>query len=219
MKRFVVVLLVLGLVVAPGAVVADHGGAHGYCVDDVPVVTHWPEKYQGSEYHEPICVGGNFAVAETFESTEFVELGTRDQPADFGGWARVWLNGVALTNPYRDVFPYVVHSSARTLIPIRMVTEAMGGTATWDGAGDRVTIRLGERYMEMTIGQPDAIANGVAVTLDQPPMLWKDRTMVPLRVLAEAFGATVIWDPKASAVYVTLEGVTCQPGYCVKLWS
>lgn len=213
-----VFLGVLGLLAAPGVGWGDHGEVHGYCVDGVPVVTYWPEKYAGKEFYEPGCLGGNLVVYQT-EAVAGVDVVDRVPPADFGGWATVWLNGDRVVNPYRDVYPYVVLSSSRTLIPIRMVTEAMGGTADWDGVAGRVTIRLGERYMEMTIGSAEAIANGGPVTLDQPPIIWKDRTMVPLRVLAEAFGATVTWVPESFRVYVTLHGVTCRSDYCMRLWE
>lgn len=217
-KWGMVVLISLALMTAPGIAGADHGGIHGYCTDGIPTVTYWPEKYQGKDYYEPTCLGGILAVSRT-DQLPGIDAVTKERPSDFGGWATVLLNGETVTNPYRDVFPYVVLSTGRTLIPIRMVTEAMGGTAHWDEAGAKVTIRLGELYMEMTIDESDAIANGVPVKLEQAPIIWKDRTMVPLRVLAEAFGSTVTWVPESLRVYVALAGVTCQPNYCVKLWE
>lgn len=204
----------LGLLAAPGAVQGDHGGIHGYCVDGLPVVLEWPERYKN---FEPECDGDRVDAVNRnpIPGRPGIE---RERPPDFGGWATVWLNGVKVVNPYEDAWPYVVQSTGRTLIPIRVVTEAMGGEAIWNHEEQEVTIRLGERYMVMTIGSPQAIANGEAVILDQPPLIRNGRTMVPLRVLAEAFGATVDWVMEGARVEVTLTGVTCRERYCHHGW-
>lgn len=47
------------------------------------------------------------------------------------------------------------------------------------------------------------IVNGKAINSDVPPQVINGRTMVPARFLAEALGATVIWDDSQNAVIVT----------------
>lgn len=212
--RLVGALLVASALTSPSHVLAEHGDIHGYCKDGVPVVTEWPAKYRGKEHFQPTCNGNILGVIRTDSLAPGRDAIVYERPPDFDAWATVWLNGVRVINPYQDVLPYVVKTTGRTLVPIRMVTEAMGGTASWDDVTSAVTIRLGDGYMEMIIGNASAIANGQTVVLDQPPVIWKDRTMVPLRVIAEAFGATVSWASEAYRVDVDLEGVPCQPGYC-----
>jgi hypothetical protein len=56
--------------------------------------------------------------------------------------------------------------------------------------------------LELTVGQNRAFLNGAEVALDVPPLIWQDRTLVPLRFMAEAIGATVLWDAATQRVTV-----------------
>lgn len=216
MKRLGWVLVGLALLLAGVASAGEPYRAYeGYCVDGKPVITYWDPKLD--EYFVPDCDGDKLGLLQKeIKHGDPIEL--REPPAppdDWSSWAHIWLNGLVITNPYNDVIPYVTASTGRTMIPLRMVTEAMGGTAEWDQATQRVTVRLGEKYMQMTIGRIEAEANGRPVTIDQPPLLWLNRTMVPLRVVVEAFGAQVAWDGQIQRVDITHPEVTCAPGYCL----
>jgi hypothetical protein len=186
------------------------GEVHGYCQDGKPVIEELPEKY--TDYRAE-CDGPMLVVVPTFDRPGAPAV-ILVPPPDFYAWVEITLNGRVLINPYRDAYPFVIKSTGRTVIPIRMVTEGMGGTAEWNEAAREVTIRLGDKYMVMTIGLPTAIANGRSITLDQPPLIWMDRTMVPLRVLVEAFGAKVNWRNEEKWVEILLPGVQCRQGYC-----
>lgn len=216
MRRLMVWVAVLGMVLGmvPGVGVATHGGVHGYCEGDTPVVVEWPEKYE--DHYHPVCEFGEFYAMANDPLGVGVAGPETPEPDDFFNWAIIYLNETRMVNPYKDVYPYVTKSTGRTLIPIRMVTEAMGGTAEWDNEKWEVTIRLGDKYMIMTIGSSHAIANGEPIVLDQPPLLFQSRTMVPIRVIMEAFGAQVGWTPESQRVDITLPGVTCAEGYCVE---
>ena len=50
--------------------------------------------------------------------------------------------------------------------------------------------------------------NGKYVVFDQPPVLEDGRTLVPLRAIFEALGATVEWDGATQTVTATKDGVT-----------
>lgn len=213
-------LLMVGLVtmLLHGTVAAEpYRAFEGYCVDGKPVITYWDPKLD-AEY-EPDCEGSKLGLRQKKIEFEGPPIEFRESPPppdDWSAWAHIWLNNKGITNPYNDVIPYVTASTGRTMIPLRMVTEAMGGTAEWEEATQKVTVRLGDRYMEMTIGKTEAVANGRSVTIDQPPLLWMDRTMVPLRVVVEAFGAQVGWDDVIQRVDISLLGVTCAPGFCLE---
>ena len=45
--------------------------------------------------------------------------------------------------------------------------------------------------------------NGKAVTLDVPAQLINDRTLVPARAVAEAFGCDVDWDDTTKTITIT----------------
>jgi|GEM_PF-534307 len=61
--------------------------------------------------------------------------------------------------------------------------------------------------VEMTIGQDVGYINGVPAALDAAPIIRNSRTMLPVRFVAEAFGATVGWDGATSTVSVTTADV------------
>ena len=60
----------------------------------------------------------------------------------------------------------------------------------------------------MSIGSSEIIINDKKVAIDAEPMIQNDRTYVPFRALAEAFGAEVAYDEATQAVTAELNGVT-----------
>ena len=60
----------------------------------------------------------------------------------------------------------------------------------------------------MSIGSNEIVVNAAKATIDAAPMIQNDRTYVPFRALAEAFGAEVAYDEATQAVTAELNGVT-----------
>ncbi len=58
--------------------------------------------------------------------------------------------------------------------------------------------------MVLTIGEKDAAINNETVSNDVAPVIANDRTMLPIRFVAEAFGATVSWNDETKTVDITL---------------
>ena len=67
---------------------------------------------------------------------------------------------------------------------------------------------IGVMRVRLTVGETAYTANGVAKKMDVAPEIVKDRTMVPLRFVAEALGAKVDWDGANMTAIVELDGVT-----------
>ena len=93
----------------------------------------------------------------------------------------ILVNGKTKVN---DVAPVIVDD--RTLVPVRVVTELLGGTAAWDNETRTVTLKIEGKTMSMTIGKPIPGFGTSAVILD-------NRTYVPVRYVAEKLGANVDW--------------------------
>jgi hypothetical protein len=51
------------------------------------------------------------------------------------------------------------------------------------------------------------MVNGKSIELDAEPFIMNDRTMVPVRAIAESFGAEVKWLDKTQTVEIELEGI------------
>ncbi len=60
----------------------------------------------------------------------------------------------------------------------------------------------------MSIGSNEIVINDAKGTIDAAPIVENNRTFVPFRALAEAFGATVAFDEATQAVTAELNGVT-----------
>lgn len=91
----------------------------------------------------------------------------------------------------------------RTLVPLRSIFEAMGADVEWDGATSTAIAKRGNVEVKITIGASEIYKNGKAIPVDVPAMLLNSRTMVPARVIAEAFGADVQWNGNGRIVLIT----------------
>lgn len=101
-----------------------------------------------------------------------------------------------------DVAPFIDKSSNRTLVPVRFVTEFLGGEVSWDGEKREVTIQISGKEIKLQIGSSTAYVNGVAIKLDQPAIIKENRTFVPLRFVAETFGLIVNWDSNTRSIKI-----------------
>lgn len=64
--------------------------------------------------------------------------------------------------------------------------------------------------VSMGIDTPATLVNGVTNNIDVPPMLINNRTMVPLRFIAESLGADVQWLEKTNTVEIKQDGKCLQ---------
>jgi hypothetical protein len=90
----------------------------------------------------------------------------------------------------------------RTLLPIRAVIEALGGSVGWDAVQRKATVTLGMHTVEVWIGSKEARVDGVNIALDVAAIIVNSRTLLPLRFVAENLGCTVTWDPVGRTVTI-----------------
>ena len=64
--------------------------------------------------------------------------------------------------------------------------------------------------VKMTIGATAGYVNGEEKPLDAAPIIRNERTMLPVRFVAEAFGATVAWDGATSTATIKSDSVEIQ---------
>ena len=83
----------------------------------------------------------------------------------------------------------------RTMVPIRLVAEALGAEVEWVSATRTAVIRLGGATVYLVLDVP--LAGGMGT-----PVIVNDHTFVPIGFVAEALGASVRWDGSARAVYI-----------------
>jgi hypothetical protein len=90
----------------------------------------------------------------------------------------------------------------RTLVPFRKLAEILGAEVAWDGEKRQITVTKDDKYVVITIDQVNAIVEGEEVTLDVPAKIYKNRTLVPLRFIAEALDTTVDFYPEGSLISI-----------------
>ena len=104
-----------------------------------------------------------------------------------------------------EAAPIILNS--RTLLPIRAVVEATGGTITWDASTQKVTITRGDTTLELWIGKNVAKSNGKSVNIDSDakvvPIIRSGRTLLPLRFVAEALALDVQWNATTQTITIT----------------
>jgi photosystem II stability/assembly factor-like uncharacterized protein len=101
--------------------------------------------------------------------------------------------------------------NGRTLLPIRPVVEALGGSVSWDGNERKVNISLSSTTIELWIGKNTARVNGITKPIDSSnskvvPEIINGRMMLPLRFVTENLGCQLQWDPNTQTITITYQG-------------
>lgn len=96
-----------------------------------------------------------------------------------------------------------------TFVPLRPVCEAMDCEVFWVAKTQTINIRNKTTIVGMQIGnnkisRQKRTAEGQTTVLDcdKPPMMINGSAYIPLRSMAEAFGATVAWDANTRTVII-----------------
>ena len=109
----------------------------------------------------------------------------------------------------------------RTYVPLRRVLEKMNAKVAWDGTTGTITIDSSDNIIRliMTINNPEIEvytftsvlhADKSIVTSDAAPVIMNNRTMIPIRVVAEALGATVQFSSGDRCVDITSKAAKTQ---------
>lgn len=115
---------------------------------------------------------------------------------------RLWIKGEIIKS---DVAPYI--SEDRTMVPLRVISENLGKKVTWNNNDKKVNIKdekgnefslvINEKFMENVSSN-----SNLKIKLDAPAVIKDDRTFVPIRAIAEAFGEKVQWDKDKRVVVI-----------------
>ncbi len=120
-------------------------------------------------------------------------------PAMADSAIKVVVNGKEVS--FTDQTPVIKND--RTLVPLRGVLETMGIKVDWNAEDQSVTASRGNDSAYFKIGSTSLSTSEGTSTLDVAPEIINDRTMIPLRAVAEAFDADVKWDDATKTVTIT----------------
>jgi len=93
---------------------------------------------------------------------------------------------------FNEVAPII--ENGRTLVPLRVIFEAMGATVDWDPATGTATATRGNTTVVLPLNSTQPTVNGVVWKLDVPSRIVGGRTLAPLAFVGRAFGGNVGWD-------------------------
>jgi hypothetical protein len=126
-------------------------------------------------------------IAELFK-TIIVTLGSQ----------KAYVNGKETT---LAVAPYSV--SGVTMLPFRFLGESLGAKVEYNAEKKQITMNLHGKTIELVIGNPTALVDGLPVALKHAPEVKKGVTFVPLRFVAESLGATVSTDKTGKKITIS----------------
>lgn len=96
-----------------------------------------------------------------------------------------------------------VMQNGSVLVPMRGIFEALGAKISFDAKTQTVTAVKGNITVKLTLGKDIAYVNGKQVKLAVKAQSINGSTMVPLRFVGEALGATVNWNASTYTVLIT----------------
>ena len=116
-----------------------------------------------------------------------------------------------------DTEPFIF--KGRVLVPIRKIAEAMDFNVEWYAQDGQVLIENGKKRVIINIEDEvrkyfltwkDILEEGIYgiqkyCDLDVPAQIHNGRTYIPIRAIAECFGAAVAWDDKTKTVLIETE--------------
>lgn len=109
---------------------------------------------------------------------------------------KVYLNDKLVSS---DQNPYM--ENGRTFVPIRFIAEAIGvKEISWNGSNEEAILMKNGVTLRLPIKESYAMINEEAIGLDAPISVYKGRTFVPLRFVAEAFDMDVYWNEISASV-------------------
>lgn len=91
-----------------------------------------------------------------------------------------------------DVDPTI--RNGRTMVPLRAAGEALGVQVTWDQGTQTATAMKDDRVVQFRLNSQAYYINGQTQYTDVAPTMINNRTLLPLRVFAEALNANVFWN-------------------------
>ena len=111
---------------------------------------------------------------------------------------KIYVNGAQIMP---DTNPVLIND--RTMVPIRAIAEKLGYSVSWFGESQTVSMQKGSDLIQLSIGSNSLYHNSYNIIIDVAPLIYDDRTYLPVRAVAEAMGCKVDWNGPERAVYIS----------------
>ena len=102
---------------------------------------------------------------------------------------------------FTAVAPFV--KDGVTFVPIRVIAEMFGANVEWIKDLQAIKISFKNHSITLMIDSKIVLMDDATFTLQSSPVIVNGTTFVPLRFIAEAFGAHVDWDGTTKTITIT----------------
>jgi hypothetical protein len=157
-------------------------GARPGSAEDPLVTKSWADDYINNEFNKVSVKIDEIRMLLKNASAKHIILYIGNNVAAING-----------TNHQLDIAPEVL-PPGHTVVPLRFISEGLGVKVDWNGQNKEITCTDGGKTIKLTIGSKTAMVAGKSYLMPVAPYIVKDRTLVPLRFIAEAFDCEVSWD-------------------------
>jgi len=90
-----------------------------------------------------------------------------------------------------------------TMVPLRGVLDFLGAKLDYDGPSRMVKVQDGDSHVRLAIGESKAFINESEVPLARPAEIKNERTLIPLRFVAENLHYNVVWDQEKQQILIS----------------
>ncbi|MHB8106254.1 MAG: stalk domain-containing protein [Candidatus Cryosericum sp.] len=113
-------------------------------------------------------------------------------------------NKTAMVNNVMNTLQAVpINVKGVVMVPLRFIGEAFGAMVEWEPVFKIVRLQLVSTTVYLQVGYNYASVNGKRVILQGLPSITAGTMMVPIRFVAEAFGAGVVWNAPTQGIDIT----------------
>ncbi|MEN6460134.1 MAG: peptidylprolyl isomerase [Syntrophomonas sp.] len=117
------------------------------------------------------------------------------------------------TNQMMDVAPYI--QDGFTMIPVRGVLQALGATVNWIQDTRQIEVTSSGTHILLTVNSNNALINDRSVVMDKPVQIINNRTMIPIRFVAENLGCVVKWDGAQNRIDIINKTIASAKGVVI----
>ena len=152
-----------------------------------------------------------YAIEDTNDSSYLSQLSSMIQKYDSDdyfatmsvtiGEPNLFIDGIEIPIDESGSVAYV--ENGRTMMPVRGIAEAIGAEVSYDNNTQTVTVENEDTMIAMTIGKNEMEVNGQSVMLLNAPEIKDERTMLPVRDVAEALDCEVEWQQETQTATFT----------------
>ena len=82
----------------------------------------------------------------------------------------------------------------RTMLPMRQIAQELGCEVNWNEAAKQIYVMRGSDIIVFAVDSKTGYENGQEFTMDVPATIVNDRTMLPVRALADALHLNIKWN-------------------------